>query len=127
MALLLRFSPFSVTLQLHEWILNRILFKNCSLPKHMKRLFILVFAVCLLSIPLYAGAFLFACSGCLADEAGPANSIQQASSDGIGKFHMGREIAKVMGHEGIDWLERDTRENEGGARSRHCRSGLETG
>ena len=78
----------------------------------MKRLFILVFAVCLLSNPLYAGAFLFACSGCLADEAGPANSIQQASSDGIGKFHMGREIAKVMGHEGIDWLERGTREDE---------------
>ena len=25
---------------------------------------------------------------------------------------MGREIAKVMGHEGIDWLERDNREEE---------------
>jgi SAM-dependent methyltransferase len=112
-ALLLLSPPFSVTLQLHEWIFNRILFKNGSLPKHMKRLFILAFlTVGLFANPLYADAFLFACSGCLADEAGPANSIQQASSDGIGKFHMGREIAKVMGHEGIDWLERDTRENE---------------
>lgn len=35
-----------------------------------------------------------------------------ASRDGIGKFYMGREIAKVMGHEGIDWLERDNREEE---------------
>lgn len=36
----------------------------------------------------------------------------QASPDGTGKFHHGREIARVMGHEGIDWLERDSRENE---------------
>lgn len=35
-----------------------------------------------------------------------------SSSDGIGKFFMGREISKVMGHEGIDWLERDNREDE---------------
>ncbi|MGC9526057.1 MAG: class I SAM-dependent methyltransferase [Limnospira sp.] len=31
------------------------------------------------------------------------------SPDGIGKFYMGREIAKVMGHEAADWLERDRR------------------
>jgi len=35
-----------------------------------------------------------------------------ASPDGIGKFYMGREISKVMGHRGINWLERDTRESE---------------
>lgn len=35
-----------------------------------------------------------------------------ASPDGIGKFYLGREISHVMGHEGIDWLERDTREDE---------------
>lgn len=35
-----------------------------------------------------------------------------ASSDGTGKFFMGREISQVMGHEGIDWLERDNRESE---------------
>ncbi len=29
--------------------------------------------------------------------------------DGIGKFYLGREIAKVMGHEGAGWLERDSR------------------
>ncbi|WP_407888338.1 class I SAM-dependent methyltransferase [Scytonema sp. NUACC26] len=32
--------------------------------------------------------------------------------DGIGKFYMGREIAKVMGHLGAGWLERPSREGE---------------
>jgi ubiquinone/menaquinone biosynthesis C-methylase UbiE len=32
--------------------------------------------------------------------------------DGIGKFYMGREIAQVMGHLGIGWLERKEREKE---------------
>jgi SAM-dependent methyltransferase len=32
--------------------------------------------------------------------------------DGIGKFYLGREIAKVMGHEAADWLERPEREKE---------------
>ena len=31
------------------------------------------------------------------------------NSEGIGKFYLGREIAKVMGHEGAGWLERDSR------------------
>ncbi len=31
------------------------------------------------------------------------------SSDGIGKFYMGREIAQVMGHQGAGWLERSSR------------------
>lgn len=35
-----------------------------------------------------------------------------ASLDGIGKFFHGREIAKVMGHPAIGWLERDEREQE---------------
>jgi precorrin-6B methylase 2 len=34
------------------------------------------------------------------------------SSDGIGKFYMGREIAHVMGYEGAAWLERVRREGE---------------
>ncbi len=34
------------------------------------------------------------------------------SSDGIGKFYKGREIAFVMGAMGSDWLERDTRNIE---------------
>jgi ubiquinone/menaquinone biosynthesis C-methylase UbiE len=32
--------------------------------------------------------------------------------DGIGVFYMGREIAHVMGHEGISWLDRPEREKE---------------
>ncbi|WP_437187978.1 class I SAM-dependent methyltransferase [Planctomicrobium sp. SH668] len=32
--------------------------------------------------------------------------------NGIGKFYMGREIAMVMGHQGISWLERPEREEE---------------
>ncbi len=31
------------------------------------------------------------------------------SSDGIGKVYMGREISKVMGHQGAGWLERPSR------------------
>src|SRR4028119_2076912 len=34
------------------------------------------------------------------------------SPDGIGKFYMGREIAKVMGHTEALWLERSSREVE---------------
>lgn len=34
------------------------------------------------------------------------------SPDGIGKFYIGREIAKVMGHTGSLWLERPSREAE---------------
>lgn len=32
--------------------------------------------------------------------------------DGIGKFYAGREIARVMGHQAADWLERPEREQE---------------
>ncbi len=32
--------------------------------------------------------------------------------NGIGKFYMGREIARVMGHQAADWLERPERERE---------------
>jgi precorrin-6B methylase 2 len=42
----------------------------------------------------------------------PIYSTTQPSSDGIGKVYMGREIAQVMGHQGIHWLERPTRELE---------------
>lgn len=37
---------------------------------------------------------------------------EQHDPNGIGKFYLGREIARVMGHQGINWLERDTREEE---------------
>ncbi len=34
------------------------------------------------------------------------------SSDGIGKFYLGREISFVMGAEGAEWLERNDRQKE---------------
>ena len=42
----------------------------------------------------------------------PPYTTAAPSADGIGKFFMGREIAKVMGHPGIGWLERTERERE---------------
>ena len=46
----------------------------------------------------------------------PASTIYKQSStrsqDGIGKFYMGREISRVMGHQGAEWLERPERERE---------------
>ncbi len=45
-----------------------------------------------------------------ADDPGPRYSNAAVPSpDGIGKVYMGREIARVMGHEGADWLERPER------------------
>jgi ubiquinone/menaquinone biosynthesis C-methylase UbiE len=42
----------------------------------------------------------------------PVYSTTRPSSDGIGKVYMGREIARVMSHEGSTWLERPGREDE---------------
>lgn len=42
----------------------------------------------------------------------PPYTNTEPSTDGIGKIFMGREIAKVMGHPGIGWLERTERESE---------------
>ena len=44
--------------------------------------------------------------------AAPAYGSCAPSADGIGRTWMGREIAQVMGHPGIGWLERDNREKE---------------
>ena len=51
---------------------------------------------------------------CFADSPAtqPTYSTTRPSADGIGKVYMGREIAFVMGHQGIHWLERPTRELE---------------
>lgn len=42
----------------------------------------------------------------------PDYTTGPASRDGTGKFFHGREIAQVMGHPAIGWLERDDRERE---------------
>ncbi len=39
-------------------------------------------------------------------------TYKEGDQNGIGKWYMGREIAYVMGFQGIDWLERPEREEE---------------
>ena len=39
-------------------------------------------------------------------------NFNRGDNNGIGKWYMGREIAYVMGFEGIGWLERSDREKE---------------
>ena len=49
------------------------------------------------------------------DATRPASTLykqRKRSRDGIGKFYMGREISRVMGHQGAEWLERPERERE---------------
>ena len=41
-----------------------------------------------------------------------APTARARDPDGIGTFYLGREIARVMGHEGAPWLERVEREEE---------------
>ena len=47
-----------------------------------------------------------------ADPDGRYSYQEEHDRFGIGKFYMGREIARVMSHRGISWLERDTRQEE---------------
>jgi len=39
-------------------------------------------------------------------------TLQKGDPNGIGKWYMGRQIAHVMGFQGIEWLERSEREEE---------------
>jgi ubiquinone/menaquinone biosynthesis C-methylase UbiE len=39
-------------------------------------------------------------------------TYKKGDSNGTGKWYMGREIAYVMGYEGMDWLDRPEREKE---------------
>jgi ubiquinone/menaquinone biosynthesis C-methylase UbiE len=57
-------------------------------------------------------AALLAAGLCAAAFAGDYYVLTAPSHDGIGKSYMGREIAQVMGHEGAQWLERASREQE---------------
>jgi precorrin-6B methylase 2 len=68
--------------------------------------------ICLLFFCL----MLSACGVLAANEVVNENTVYQHRSihspDGIGKFYIGREIAKVMGHTEALWLERPSREAE---------------
>ena len=39
-------------------------------------------------------------------------TVKPGDPNGISKWYMGRQIAQVMSHFGIDWLERQEREQE---------------
>ncbi|GAA4325734.1 class I SAM-dependent methyltransferase [Pontixanthobacter gangjinensis] len=53
----------------------------------------------------------YQCKGQTETESEPY-TYKSGSFDGIGKFYKGREIAHVMGYQGIGWLERPEREKE---------------
>ena len=58
-------------------------------------------------------ALLFIANMSLAQQATPPGYVSTpASTDGIGKRYMDREISGVMGWQGAAWLERDKRERE---------------
>ncbi|MBC7446977.1 MAG: hypothetical protein H7330_02840, partial [Hymenobacteraceae bacterium] len=48
----------------------------------------------------------------LPDSIPPPPGTTALDPDGIDKVYMGRQIARVMGHEGADWLERAGRDRE---------------
>ena len=58
-------------------------------------------------LPLFI-AFIFALSA----SAQGRYLIKGGDPNGINKWYMGRQIAHVMSHFGIDWLERQEREME---------------
>lgn len=54
-------------------------------------------------------------SNCKAQEKNTSDEIytyKEGDRNGIGKWYLGREIAYVMGYEGINWLDRSSREKE---------------
>ena len=64
------------------------------------------------SVPVLAGLLLFLLPSFA--EAEPPRYEYRTSTDphGTGKFYMGREISRVMGHQGASWLDRPEREVE---------------
>lgn len=73
------------------------------LQKILRSLFLLV-----ITLPIYS------CLG-QAGEADKSNEnylYKTGDPDGIGKWYMDREIAHIMGFQGMDWLERSNREEE---------------
>jgi predicted methyltransferase len=53
--------------------------------------------------------------------------LKKGDPNGIGKWYMGRQIAQVMSHWGIDWLERPEREMEENTSMLISNLGLKTG
>lgn len=66
------------------------------------------------ALSILALVMLFPMYQCMGQETVPKSvyTYKTGDSNGIGKWYMGREIAHVMGYQGIGWLERPTREKE---------------
>ena len=71
---------------------------------HLRILILLLFAVLSMASDHKADA--------LPNDPQSIYSQKRPSRDGVGKVYMGREISFVMGHRGIDWLERPERRRE---------------
>ena len=76
----------------------------CTIVSNLKKGFQFIALLFILQ-PIYK------CSGQNKDTA-PAYELKNGDINGIGKWYMGREIAHVMGFQGINWLERPEREKE---------------
>lgn len=63
-------------------------------------------------VPAQATAQVPATSPVAADPSGSRYESGAASADGIGRRYLGREISRVMGWQGADWLERVERDRE---------------
>jgi ubiquinone/menaquinone biosynthesis C-methylase UbiE len=75
--------------------------------------------LCLRSLPFLLSLLFLVGSPARPDDSSARSDLQpryetrkEHDPNGIGKFYMGREIALVMGHQAIDWLERSEREKE---------------
>lgn len=69
----------------------------------MRKLFLFVFVL----------IFCSSISGCAQQKAeNNEYTIKRGDPNGIGKWYKGREIARVMGYQGMSWLERPEREKE---------------
>ena len=66
------------------------------------------------TIFLFFFVYLLFSNECIGQEANTDKnySYKKGDNNGIGKWYMGREIAYVMGFQGIGWLERSDREKE---------------
>ncbi|MDJ0600902.1 MAG: class I SAM-dependent methyltransferase [Crocosphaera sp.] len=81
----------------------------------MKPLKIFILSLILLLAFFLIGGQSFTYDGSLIPEKSSNDYYQYHklhSRDGIGKFYLGREIAKVMGHKEFLWLERPSREQQ---------------
>ncbi|EAZ90908.1 class I SAM-dependent methyltransferase [Crocosphaera chwakensis] len=81
----------------------------------MKSLKIFIFSLILLVAFFLLGSQFFTYNASIISEKNSNpyyNYHALHSRDGIGKFYLGREIAKVMGHKEFLWLERPSREQQ---------------